>query len=177
MPTPIGHALAGLAVAGVSRSARQPANAHLGVLVFCATAPDLDLLLRFVDGANHHRGPSHSLGAALLLVLAGYLLRSIRLPVPHPWAMGAAWVSHVLLDYLGLDTTPPIGEMALWPLSRDFFASPVPVFYDVPRAFTAAAIRHNALAVMIELLILGPVVALIWRRPRRRDSGSTGAAC
>ena len=51
-------------------------------------------------------------------------------------------------------------EMALWPFSDAFFASPFPVFYDVPRSFSAAAMRHNAMALAIELAILGPLVLL-----------------
>jgi inner membrane protein len=168
MPTPIGHALAGLAVAKMSGGAHRMSNTHLAVLVFCAAAPDLDLVLRLVDGVNHHRGASHSFTAAALVGIAGYILRRLGAPLPSGWLMGAAWSSHVVLDYLGLDTSPPVGEMALWPFSSAFYASPISLFYDVPRVFTAAAMRHNALAVAIEVVMLAPIVAICWRR---RPSG------
>jgi inner membrane protein len=161
MPTPLGHALAGLAVAGIVRGPRLPPR-QVAVLAFCAAAPDLDLVLRLVDGANHHRGPSHSFAAAILVALATLLLRRVGLGLPGSVLMGAAWASHVVLDYLGLDTSPPIGEMALWPFSEAFYASPVPVFYDIPRSFSPAAIRHNLVAVTLELLILVPVAWLCW---------------
>jgi membrane-bound metal-dependent hydrolase YbcI (DUF457 family) len=170
MPTPIGHALAGLAVAGVSGGGHRMANSHLGVLVFCATAPDLDLVLRLIDGVNHHRGASHSFGAAVLVGIAGFLLRRFGVPLPSGWLMGAAWASHVVLDYFGLDTSPPIGEMALWPFSSGFFASPISVFYDVPRSLTAVAMRHNAVAVVIELVVLVPMVAVCRRFQLSRRS-------
>jgi inner membrane protein len=172
MPTPIGHALAGIAVAGVC-GGRQLPKTQLAALAFCAAAPDLDLLLRLVDGANHHRGPSHSFGAAVLVGVAAFLLRRLGGSLPSGLMVGVAWASHVVLDYLGLDTSPPIGEMALWPFSTTFFASPIPVFYDVPRALTWAATRHNALAVLIELVVLVPIAALCWRRrlfTRQRES-------
>jgi len=140
---------------------------QVALLVFCATAPDLDLLLRLVDGVNHHRGPSHSLGAALIAAAAALALRRSGLGAPGAIAAGAAWASHVLLDFLGRDTTPPFGEMALWPLSEAFFISPVSVFLDIPRSFTAEAIRHNLFAAALEIAILGPIAALCWRRAKR----------
>lgn len=184
MPTPIGHALGGLAVAGVASRRTPLSPLQVGLLAVCAAAPDLDLTLRLIDGANHHRGASHSLAAAVMAGLAVFGLRQLGFPrLPGALAAGAAWASHVLLDYLGLDTSPPIGEMALWPFSSGFHASPIPVFLDVPRAFTSGAIKHNALAVLIEIIVLTPIVALCWRgrprgrteaRPEREEAGRTG---
>ena len=168
MPTPVGHALAGLAVAGIAGRGGAPKPTHVVLLAVCAAAPDLDLLLRFIDGVNHHRGPSHSLGMAVLIAIAGLALRRLGFGVPGALAMGAAWGSHVLLDYLGIDTVPPFGEMALWPLSREFFIAPVPFFYDVPRSFSPEAIRHNLIAVAIEVVVLGPVAWLCWARAVRQ---------
>ena len=99
--------------------------------------------------------------------VAGFVVRRFGVDLPSAILMGAAWASHVVLDYFGLDTSPPVGEMALWPFSAAFFASPVSVFYDVPRSFSGEAMRHNALAVAIELVILGPLVWLCWRRSHR----------
>lgn len=168
MPTPVGHALAGLAVAGLARRGVAPRPAHVVALAVCAVAPDLDLALRLIDGVNHHRGPSHSLGMAVLVAITGLALGRLGLGVPGGLGIGAAWASHVLLDYLGIDTVPPFGEMALWPFSREFFIAPVPFFYDVPRSFSPEAIRHNLIAVAIEATVLGPVAWLCWSRTLRR---------
>ena len=174
MPTPIGHALAGLAVAGAARRSHLPGR-HIAMLALCAAAPDLDLVLRLFDGVNHHRGPSHSLAAAALVAFATAWLRRAGVDLPGASLMGAAWASHVVLDYFGLDTSPPSGEMALWPFSEAFYISPVAVFYDIPRSFSAAAIRHNLAAVAIEVVILAPIAWLCWRRfrsvPRSRPAG------
>ena len=172
MPTPLGHALAGIAVAGLAGSARRLPAAHMGDLVFCATAPDLDLVLRFVDGVSHHRGASHSLGAVVLVAVVGFVVRRLGGNLPTVLAMSAAWASHVVLDFLGLDTAPPFGEMALWPVSTDFYVSPIAVFYDVRRSFSWSALRHNAVAVAIELVVLVPIALLCWRGfpPWRRSS-------
>lgn len=166
MPTPIGHALAGLAVAGLSQSPRRASVFQIGILVLCAAAPDLDLALRLVDGVNHHRGASHSLVAAMLAGFVGLLLRRSGADLPRASMIAAAWASHVLLDFLGVDTSPPSGEMALWPFSTGFYISPITVFYDVSRSFTWAAIQHNAIAVGIEIVVLIPIVIVVWRRPQ-----------
>lgn len=174
MPTPIGHALAGIAVAGVARGSSMPPR-HVATLAFCASAPDLDLVLRLIDGVNHHRGASHSVGAAALVLLATLLLRRFGVDLPAAALMGAAWASHVALDYLGVDTSPPFGEMALWPFSEAFYISPVPVFYDIPRSFSAGAIRHNLVAVAIEVVVIAPIAWFCWRGFRTgSDSGPAG---
>jgi membrane-bound metal-dependent hydrolase YbcI (DUF457 family) len=168
MPTPIGHALAGLAVAGVGRRFKPLTTPQVAWLAALACAPDLDLTLRFVDGLNHHRGPSHSLGAALIAGLAVWGMRRLGIgSLPGGLAAAAAWGSHVLLDFAGLDTSPPFGVMALWPLSDGFYISSVPVFFDIPRSFSAAAIRHNLVAVAIEVLVLAPTTWICWRNHRR----------
>lgn len=161
MPTPIGHALAGIAIAGAGRGSTMSGR-DVAILAICASAPDLDLVLRLFDGVNHHRGASHSLGAAGLVFVATLLLRRAGVRLPGSVLMGGAWASHVVLDYLGVDTSPPFGEMALWPFRDAFFISPVSVFLDIPRSFTAAAIRHNLVALAIEVAVLGPVAWLAW---------------
>src|SRR5262245_8384997 len=126
MPSPIGHALAGLIVHALSaRDLQERRSARRALLMAgAATAPDLDPLFRFVDGRNHHQAETHSIGAAALavaLVWAG--ARIARWPRPAAlglWA-GCAWLTHLLLDYLGLDTHPPIGILALWPFQAGYF--------------------------------------------------------
>ena len=48
-------------------------------------------------------------------------------------ACAAAVASHVLLDWLGSDTTPPLGVMALWPFTSDFYQSPFFLFMAISR--------------------------------------------
>ena len=106
MPSPIGHFLGGIAAGWRVAPDRRIRTA---VFLGCAgAAADLDLL------AGAHRGPTHSLGAAVLtFIVVTLAARSVR------WgsAASAAWGSHVLLDWLATDTSPPAGEMALWPLN------------------------------------------------------------
>jgi hypothetical protein len=86
---------------------------------------------------------------------------------PRPGVLGllafAGWLSHVVLDYLGRDTHPPIGIMAFWPLSQGYYKFPWPLFMDIGRTLTWEAVSHNTLAVAWEMALLGPVVLLLWR--------------
>lgn len=136
------------------------------IAVTAAVVPDLDLLLRFVDGRNHHQAESHSVGCAVLAGLVVWALAHWRRwPAPRALALlGAlAWASHVGLDYLGRDTHPPIGLMALWPLSDGYFKFPWPVFLDIGRTLEWETIRNNVMAVAWEAALLLPPMLLCWR--------------
>src|SRR5437868_6122670 len=129
MPSPIGHALGGLLVHVVSaRDPAQIADTRRAMLAMAAaTAPDLDLLVRFLDGHNHHQGGTHSLFAALVasLVVAGFSHASRR--IDYGAVAGFAWGSHLLFDFLARDTSPPIGIPLLWP-APIYFHCPHPIF-------------------------------------------------
>ncbi len=168
MPSPLAHGLAGLSVhAATSRAPFELWDARRAALTLgAALAPDLDLLLRFASGHNHHQGASHSLGAALLAALAVALVAR-RTGAHEAWrpaqAVGWAWLSHVVLDYLSLDTHPPIGLLALWPLSDAWYKFPWPLFLDIGRTLEWTTVRHNALAAAWELAVLLPVTVALWR--------------
>jgi membrane-bound metal-dependent hydrolase YbcI (DUF457 family) len=172
MPSPLGHALGALAVHALT--ARDAAELRAGgralLLVGVALAPDLDLVFRFVDGRNHHNNETHSLGAAVLAAVAAALVArwfgragAARLGV----AAGLAWLSHVFLDLLNRDINPPIGVMALWPLSCDHFKLPWPILAAIGRRLTWESLWHNALAVAWEAVLLGALLVVVWRRRAR----------
>ena len=135
-----------------------------------ALAPDLDLIV----GA--HRGPTHSVGAVVLVALATWFVVG-RQARRGRWtiACAAAYGSHLLLDWFGLDTSAPFGIPALWPLSSAYFQAPWPVFLPVSRRIHQPDLFWipNALAVARELLILVPIVMLVASR-RRRTSRRLG---
>ena len=134
-------------------------------------APDLDLL------ARAHSTYTHSVGAAAVVAAVAFVLRG---PRPARWAIacGLATASHVLLDWLGSDTTPPIGIMALWPFSWAFYQSPLCVFPAVSRQFGQwSFVTQNAVAAVWEIVILVPlVIAVGWWRGRtlRSSAGANG---
>jgi membrane-bound metal-dependent hydrolase YbcI (DUF457 family) len=156
VPSPVGHALGGIAV-GWGAAPRRDWRAA-AVLAVVAVAPDLDLLV------GDHRGFSHSVGAACIAgAIAWVITRRPRWGV----AVALAWASHVLLDWMSHDTRPPIGVMAFWPLTRDYYKSSLDVFPAVSRRYWLAEFWvYNLKALLVELVILGPAAAIVlWRRP------------
>ena len=172
MPSPLGHALAGATVGWALSHSSRPSPpltslwragawfALLGML------PDADLLI----GA--HRGISHSLGAACIVGLAtAALTRRTSFAI----AAALAYGSHVVLDWLSEDTSVPLGVMALWPLTTDYYLSGVAAFDSIwRRKETPDFWEHNAIAVARELLIVGPpFAAAVWVLLKRKPSYSS----
>lgn len=173
MPSPIGHALAGAAAGWLVRGTRlPPGSGSYGwreAVLFAALgmAPDLDLLI------GVHSGPTHGLGVALFAGAAAWLpgvsgpaaASRVTLAV----ACVLAYASHTLLDWLGTDSSAPVGIMALWPFSREYYESGLHVFMAVSRRIHQPELfwPQNLAALTRELLILGPLVlaiALVRRR-------------
>ena len=177
MPSPIGHALGGLAVAWVAdllpprtslASGEGPAHGrpeglHYKSVYLCvalAVLPDADLLLPIA-----HRTVTHSFAAvaavALLMIVAGSVTGKVT--ARFAVACVAAYASHLLLDWLQIDRNPPSGIQLLWPFSSRWFISDFDLFRQTARQefFTAPIIRQNAIAVAQECLILLPILALI----------------
>jgi membrane-bound metal-dependent hydrolase YbcI (DUF457 family) len=160
MPSPVGHALGGLIV-GLAMKPGTLAPWHLGTLALAAVAPDLDFLW------GRHNMETHSLGAALLAgvaVLAWTRGRDPKLAL----VVTLAWSTHVLFDWLGSDDTPPLGVMALWPLTSTFYFADVFVFEAISRRYWLPNfLSHNMFAVGKEIAMLAPLaVAIAWLRKR-----------
>ena len=163
MPSPVGHALGGLIVGYAIGTPRT--FWLLVTLAVAAIGPDIDFLW------GRHSMETHSLTAAALAGLATLAWtrgQNPRLAV----AVALAWTSHILFDWLGSDTTPPLGVMAFWPLSSEFYFANAFFFESISRRYWLDNfISHNVWAVIKEILILGPVLAvamaLRWRGPRR----------
>jgi len=135
------------------------------VCALLAIAPDLDIL------SAAHRAHTHSVAAvALVACAAGALARARGLAaVPVALACAAAFGSHILLDWLGRDSRPPIGLMAWWPFTDAYAYSGLDVFTDVSRRYwnPREFILGNAKSVARELAILTPLAATaFWLRQR-----------
>jgi len=167
MPSPVGHVLAGVAAAWIVQAAPGPSRsrrlAARGVPLACAllaVAPDADIVLAT------HRAVSHSVGAVgVIVALAAAVARWRGWPLLATMAAAAAaFGSHMLLDWLGQDTSLPQGIMALWPFSDQYFVSGLDVFARISRRYWLPEqfIVGNAWAVAREVLILGPVAVLAW---------------
>lgn len=147
------------------------------MLAVVAVAPDLDLLV------GDHRGFSHSVGAACIAgAIAWVITRSASAAAPlrrdrRSWgaAVAIAWASHVLLDWMSHDTRPPIGVMAFWPLTRDYYKSSLELFPAVSRRYWLAEFWiYNVKALVVEFVILAPIAAIVvWLTPGNRGKTRT----
>jgi len=162
MPSPVGHALGGLVVGWVlaPKGPDPPAVRHFVLLsVVAACLPDIDF------GWGRHNMETHSVGFALVIGLAALAWsRSLRLAVACALSIG----THVLFDWLGSDDFPPLGVMALWPFSREFYFADAYVFATISRRYWLDGfVMHNVMAVLRELVILLPFVGLAYWFNRR----------
>ena len=83
-------------------------------------------------------------------------------------AIAVAYASHTLLDWLGVDPSPPSGIMALWPFSHDYFVSGLNIFTAVSRQYWRPEFwTVNLRALARELAILLPLAALVFFARRR----------
>lgn len=194
MPSPAGHSLIGLAIGAAWLLPRGPAPEILraawrarGPLLGCvalANLPDLDYLPGMLAGELNrcHHFYTHTPGWCALVALGAWcLLRARRGPVPpRPAVLG--WLllllgSHLLADFVTEDKRPPIGIMALWPLTTDVHLSPVTFFEHLRKRTYAEFLQwHNAHAVMVEIAWTLPVLlgVVLWKRPRRTPAQDSG---
>ena len=174
MPSPIGHSLMGYIIYRTTGKSAKVSNWPLIVVyLFGANAPDLDFVpgLFVGDLGRFHQGPSHSITFTILFALVGCLFFSRPL---RAFVIGfSLYLSHVLLDYLVQDSTPPLGVPLFWPLSDRYYMAPFAFFssFDRPGILAAAAIPafftfHNFLTISIELLFLLPLLLVVctWRK-------------
>ena len=140
MPSPIAHSVSGyvltrlpFAKTRIFRSQLWPMTPVAAIYgVFVSNIPDLDFLPQLLTGIRFHRGPSHSLVAALLVSsLLTWVIHRYRQPrarlgrQPSYRALFALtfgiYGSHILLDLL---TTGGSGLPLLWPFSTQVFRLP-----------------------------------------------------
>jgi hypothetical protein len=137
--------------------------------MFLAAVPDIDWIY-----PPFHRGPTHSVGAALLVTLIAAAVTQ-RATGQVQWKIaltcGLAYGSHILMDWLGEDRTIHPGVMAFWPFGQALFYSGLDWFRSTERigAFQQPQLQHNLRTLLQEFVILGPVLLFVlWQRRKRR---------
>jgi membrane-bound metal-dependent hydrolase YbcI (DUF457 family) len=172
MPSPIAHAIAGVTAGWIIDRPVHGNNRRILLYAAMGMAADLDLLV----GA--HSGSTHGLGAAVIVGMATWIvlrMRGVSGGARTACASAIAYGSHTLLDWLGTDSSPPIGIMALWPVSREYYESSWHVFMAISRRYWLPEFwTFNFSALVRELLILVPIafVVLSVRRRARVPSGA-----
>jgi inner membrane protein len=162
MPSPVAHALGGLAAAFIVDSVPRRPTLTVPILVgsvALAVAPDLDLL------TGSHRTHTHSIGAvAIIGVICWVVLRSRSRSTAAAAALIAAYASHLLLDWLSKDTRPPSGIPALWPFTAQYYQSPLTVFGETSRRYWLPEefVLGNLRSLGWDLTVLVPLLIVAW---------------
>ena len=163
MPTPAGHAIAGVAAAFLTNAVARRPRLTKPILVSAAVLavlPDLDIV------AGLHRTQSHSIAAMAAVGLAAWIVLRRRVPdaLPIALALAAAFGSHALLDLLGKDTRFPRGLTVLWPLSSKYYITGWDLFGEVSRRYWLPSefILGNLRALAWEMVLLVPVLLFAW---------------
>ena len=176
MASPIAHSFAGFwTFVCQQRHFKTQLTAHwrkylltLGVLIFLANAPDLDLLL----GNAVHRGFTHSLTVAILVSLA---LACVWRIAPGFWRSATlyftAYGSHLLIDFftgtkIGW-TSSGFGMPLFWPWTKTFSSPLILIFGIHHKNFAALFSLDNVRACTYETLIFGAVTvvaSVLWKR-------------
>jgi membrane-bound metal-dependent hydrolase YbcI (DUF457 family) len=153
-------------------------------VLLSASAPDLDFLPGILLGNESlfHRGAGHSLAGSFLyglsvLVPALILTRSWRKALQAA-ALGAGlFLSHLLLDLVGRDPSPPHGIQVFWPFSDVYLVSPWHLFPHLERhPFDWSVIPRAIPVVAAEVVLLVPLLlaarGLRLRREGRKSRSS-----
>ena len=141
MPSPIGHIIAGVGVAGavVGGVGADSTPVFWAGAAVASCLPDLDLLPSLWGVPYHrvHRQASHSIVVLVPLVAVCWAV-VYSLDMPLDWRLMAAWtaalLSHLILDVLC--TGPVLGRQGhgiplLWPLTRRRWFVRQPMFPEV----------------------------------------------
>ncbi len=168
MPSPVGHALAGVATVWTI-SPRAPRRLVV-VAAALAALPDADLVHH-----GWHRAFTHSLGAVIVVTIitaavTGWVNRrqgsrhAALSPLGVALICGAAYGSHLLLDWLAADHFVPYGIRALWPFDDGWYISGLEMFRQTARRqlLTWPVFVQNVQAITQEIAILAPILYLLW---------------
>ncbi len=192
MPTPLGHSLAGYALARFTRVrlTRDDRTLFAFAALFGILPDLLGRVLAGVAGMESH-GFAHSC-AAMVLVAALTALVAVRFGFrfwPVLLLVAAAYGSHLLADLLRPATEPNDAEQLFWPLPGAYgiAINILPHIPDRGEFPTAAAFARAIGGILLrETLVLGPLAILAYFVPpriparatprRERAAGPDGAA-
>ena len=145
----------------------------IALLVVVANLPDLDFLPGFFVGdpnRYHHQYLSHSLGFAVFVgAIFGlyFFVKHKRRFWPGFLIFGGVCFSHMVLDFFTTDTGEPFGLPIFWPLTHDYFYSPISIFMSVNKGgsnvefIESLFVLSNLWVVLWEIAVGLPILLMI----------------
>ncbi len=189
MPLPIAHSMMGYAISEIAEAGNVRLTnkkwLNISIFVTLANFPDSDFLPGFLLGEpnRYHQWFTHSLGFAFLAGVAGtafYWQQKQLTEQPARLGLygifiGLAVLSHIVLDLLTWDSSPPKGVMLLWPFEQKHYDLRWDFFLACKRDnnsatfFSSLFSVYNLKIVLREFLIMAPIVGLakIFERLRK----------
>ncbi len=178
MPSPVGHTLGAfsalLALEPNIVSSRYKTNIALGAAFVFGSLADADFVVAHFSTAPYlrHHYFSHSIPFAICFTfLCWIILKCFRFQNAGKFSglIGAAYSSHLLLDYFAEDGSNPYGIPLLWPFTNRHFIAPFNLFYSIHRGeFTDIFSMHNLVGVLIEIAVMAPITFLLIVVAKRR---------
>lgn len=164
MATPLGHALAGGCIGTVCDTGA-PLRRRLALGALLGIAADVDFLPGILTGdpSRFHHGLTHTL-LAVALVVAITLVVASRRRGAQVTLFGLAYASHLVLDLLTYDDSPPQGIPLLWPLWSGSVQSPLSLLPRVIHTDASPFNLHNVGIAVLELTTLGALLFWLVRR-------------
>ncbi len=170
MPSPIAHAVTGYALTQLppTKSALALHKAFPWLTLWLplygtvvSVLPDFDFIPQLITGIRFHRGPSHSLLAALLVsLMLALIIYSIKRQIPY----GKLFVFTLICygTHLAMDavTTGGAGMMLLWPFSEQYFRAPFSIFPPVRHSRGLWDASHIVF-ISVELVYSGIVLSAL----------------
>lgn len=193
MCTPVGHSLCGVLVwTLLVLPARNTLHylwrwtrrqwEGLALAVFMANLCDLDYLPGIFTGDLNawHYMYTHSVGWIILAGAGTCLVWKALQPATEDkyfTLVFVALLSHLLLDWLTVDLSPPQGILAWWPFSLERTISPVSIFPNASKDTLGDLWQwRNLRPVAVELTVFGSLLAAVLFTKTRRRVVSDAAA-
>jgi membrane-bound metal-dependent hydrolase YbcI (DUF457 family) len=172
MPSPVGHTIGAfaaiLAVDPSIITTRYKLSVALGTSFIVGTLADADFLVAYFSTVPYlrHHYFSHSIPFAIIFwLLCWVVLKGIKFKdaTRNAALLGAAYGSHLVLDYFAEDGSKPYGIPLLWPFSNQHFIAPFDIFLSIHRGeFSDLFSLHNLWAILIEVGVLTPLALMMF---------------
>ncbi len=185
MSSPVGHTLAGLAAVTIMKKQWPLGYLDWIWIIFFSNLPDVDFILAYAADVERHTF-THSIGfIAIILVIITTIMnvqpelsRKVPNRIQYLIVFPIVLITlHILLDMLAVDESFPYGVQLFWPLSDEFFISPIAILPPTWTNYTLKKmIIENSKTLFFEILIFVPIViaAKVYaaRSKRKKDCGS-----
>lgn len=178
MPSPVGHSLITASIfLGLNRQKLKLVRYDFLIFLFIGLFPDLDFLPGLITGvpSRFHHGLMHSIFFGIIIgIIMGlsYACWKKKHGLVYGLIFSGVYLSHLVADFLGVDTSFPYGEQLFWPFSKAYFLSPYSIFLDICRSanshdfFISLFSWHNLKTVTLEILICLPILMILYFRSR-----------